>query len=326
MKHLFLALALLFGLSSGGMPQDDDRGYLTKTLEEALGGAGRDVRINGFRGVLTSEASFDSLTIADDKGIWLTLTDVVLDWRRAALLRGRVEVDALTAKSLKLERLPESEKDAVPAAEASGFSLPELPVSIEIKDFKIDDIYLGPTLLGEEVNLKVEASALLEGGSLETDILAERIDQKLGKFVIKGKFDQSSEALSVDMSMAEDAGGIAARLLNLPGEPEIDLSIKGEGPLSDFVAQVALSSGGAPRVSGTVELSAEPVEQGATAPSRRIQTDLSGDIAALLAPRYQPFFGEDIALRLDATLPADGGVDVDKFDLKAQQANLSGVK
>ena len=102
MRHLFLSLALVIGLTSGAAAQDDDRGYLTRTLEEALGGAGRDVRIEGFRGALTSEASFDSLTIADEKGVWLSLSGVVLDWRRTALLRGRVEVDALTAKSLKI--------------------------------------------------------------------------------------------------------------------------------------------------------------------------------------------------------------------------------
>ncbi len=324
MKHLFLALALAFGLSSGVDAQEDDRGYLTRTLEEALGGTGRDVRIEGFRGALTSQASFDSLTIADENGIWLALTDVVLDWRRAALLRGRVEVNALTAKSLKIERLPEAENDAVPTAEASGFSLPELPVSIEIKTFKIDDIALGPTLLGEAVGLKVEASAFFGDGMLETDILAERIDQKLGWFVIKGKFEQAGEALNLDMNIAEEESGIAARLLNLPGEPEIDLSIKGDGLLSDFVAQVELASGGAPRVTGEVELTAEPATPESAKPSRRIQADLSGDIAALLAPRYQPFFGDDIALRLDASLPADGGVKVDKFDLIAQLARLSG--
>ncbi len=324
MKHLFLALALAFGLSSGVDAQEDDRGYLTRTLEEALGGTGRDVRIEGFRGALTSQASFDSLTIADENGIWLALTDVVLDWRRAALLRGRVEVNALTAKSLKIERLPEAENDAVPTAEASGFSLPELPVSIEIKTFKIDDIALGPTLLGEAVGLKVEASAFFGDGMLETDILAERIDQKLGWFVIKGKFEQAGEALNLDMNITEEESGIAARLLNLPGEPEIDLSIKGDGLLSDFVAQVELASGGAPRVTGEVELTAEPATPESAKPSRRIQADLSGDIAALLAPRYQPFFGDDIALRLDASLPADGGVKVDKFDLIAQLARLSG--
>lgn len=324
MRHLFLAFALIFGLSTGAAAQDDDRGYLTKTLEEALGGAGRDVRIEGFRGVLTSEASFDSLTIADDKGVWLTLSDVVLDWQRTALLRGRVEVDALTAKSLKIERLPEGDKDAVPSAEASGFSLPELPVSIDIKTFKIDDIVLGPTLLGEAVSLKIEASAFFDDERLETDIRAERIDQKLGRFLIKGKFEQVSEVLSVDMNVVEDASGIAARLLSLPGEPEIDLSIKGEGLLSDFVAQVELASGGEPRLKGKVELSAEATAQDSTTPARRIQADLSGDIAALLAPKYQPFFGDDIALRVDATLPAEGGVEVDAFDLTAQLAQLSG--
>ena len=133
MRKLALILMFCLGCANAGLAQEDDRGFLTRKIEEALAGAGRDVRLEGFRGVLTSEASFDSLTIANEDGIWLSLTDVVLDWKRSALLRGRFQVNTLSAKSLDLKRIPKTEEQAeVPDAEASGFSLPELPVAINI--------------------------------------------------------------------------------------------------------------------------------------------------------------------------------------------------
>ena len=75
--------------------QQDDKGFLTRLLQDSLSSAGRAVQIDGFQGALSSRASLSQLTIADDVGIWLTLRGVTLDWNRAALLRGRVEVAAI---------------------------------------------------------------------------------------------------------------------------------------------------------------------------------------------------------------------------------------
>ena len=325
MRKLALILMFCLGCANAGLAQEDDRGFLTRKIEEALAGAGRDVRLEGFRGVLTSEASFDSLTIADEDGIWLSLTDVVLDWKRSALLRGRFEVNTLSAKSLDLKRIPKTEEQAeVPDAEASGFSLPELPVAINIAEFRVDEITLGEPILGEAVALSITASARLEDGEFETDLNAERTDGKMGRFLIDASFEQATETLAVKLEVVEDSGGIAVRLMNLPGHPELDLTVDGTGVLSDFVAQIALAANNEPRLTGQVKLSAEPVAEGQTKPARRIQAQLGGDIAALLAPQYQPFFGDDIALDVDVHTAVDGSIDVRAFSLAAQQANLDG--
>jgi translocation and assembly module TamB len=325
LRKIALILLLYLGCANVALAQEDDRGFLTRKIEEALAGAGRDVRLEGFRGVLTSQASFDSLTIADEDGIWLSLTEVVLDWKRAALLRGRIEVNTLSAKSLDLKRIPKTEqKTEVPDAEASGFSLPELPVAINIAEFRVDEITLGEPILGEAVALSIAASAMLEDGTFATNLNADRTDGKMGRFLIDASFEQATEMLAVKLEVVEDAGGIAARMMNLPGHPELDLTVDGTGVLSDFVAQIALAANDEPRLTGQVELSAEPVAEGQTQPARRIQAELGGDIAALLAPQYQPFFGDNIALDVDVYRAEDGSIDVREFSLVAQQANLDG--
>jgi hypothetical protein len=54
--------------------QDDDRGRLIRFLESQLSdGADRQVRIDGFRGALSSEAELDRLSISDADGEWLVL-------------------------------------------------------------------------------------------------------------------------------------------------------------------------------------------------------------------------------------------------------------
>ena len=166
LRHICAAaLVLLFSISAA-MAQDDDKGFLTNAIQNALSGSGRTVSIDGFKGALSSAASFDRMTIADDDGIWLTLEDVKLDWNRSALLRGRLEVQSLTAKRLDIPRLPVTPPASkIPDAEAKPFSLPELPVSVEIADFSVDEIDLGAPLLGEamrRINNEASVSSLFD--------------------------------------------------------------------------------------------------------------------------------------------------------------------
>lgn len=169
---------------------DDDGGFLTRTIEDALSGAGREVNIEGFRGALSSEATFERMTIADAQGIWLTLEDVALNWRRLALVRGRLEVNSLSAASLEITRLPEAgeeEEVEAPTAEAEPFSLqlPELPVSINIAAFEVAEIDLGAPVIGEPVRLNLTASAAFNEEGLALDIGANRIDDQQGAFDIE---------------------------------------------------------------------------------------------------------------------------------------------
>ncbi|KAG1648684.1 hypothetical protein GQR58_029647 [Nymphon striatum] len=174
------------------------------------------------------------MTIADDDGVWLTLENVVLDWNRSALLRGRVEVESLTAERLDLPRLPVSEAEALPEAEAAPFSLPQLPVSIRLETFSIKEIALGAPVLGEEAALSVTASARLNDDLGNIDLQASRTDGKRGDFEIKANFERSDTILDLLLHLSEGENGIAARLLNIPGTPSVDMNIAGNGPIDDF--------------------------------------------------------------------------------------------
>ena len=107
-------------LPLAAVAQEDDRGYLTALLEDNLSGAGRSVVITGFAGALSSQATIERLTIADDAGIWLTLEGVRLDWSRSALLSGVVDVTELSAREIVLERVPQA-GDTAPSPEAGRF-------------------------------------------------------------------------------------------------------------------------------------------------------------------------------------------------------------
>ena len=96
-----------------------DRGFLAGLIEDNLSGAGREVIITGFQGALSSTASIEVMTIADEDGVWLRAENLVLDWNRSALLRGRLEVEELSAELIELTRPPMADPEA-PAAEGDA--------------------------------------------------------------------------------------------------------------------------------------------------------------------------------------------------------------
>ncbi|MEP2640183.1 DUF490 domain-containing protein, partial [Roseobacter sp.] len=326
LRSFFAGVTVLWLAPMATLAQEDDGGFLTRTIEDLLSGAGREVNIEGFAGALSSEASFDRMTIADDDGIWLTLEDVQLNWSRLALLRGRLEVDRLSAASLTLPRLPQTEDTTqVPSAEATAFALPDLPVSININTFEVARIALGEPIIGVAADLGVQASARLDGDGAVIDLTANRVDGPQGLYLIKGSFARDTSELAIQIELDEDAGGIAGRLMALPGGPSVDLTVAGAGPLDDFTADIALATDGAPRVAGQVVLGTQPVSTEGAPPDRRIRADLGGDITALVAPQSRDFFGPDVRITVDAILAAAGGVDVQDFTLDAQSADLSGA-
>lgn len=311
-----LALCLL---PIGAAAQEDDRDFLTAFLEDNLSGAGRQVTITGFAGALSSRATIDRLTIADDAGIWLTLDGVVLDWSRSALLRGEVNVSELSAREIVLERVPEGE-EAAPSPEAGTFALPELPVSISIGRLAAERIVLGEAVLGEGIEGRLEASATLAGGEGRTELLLERVDEgPAGRLDLTAAYANASGQFLLDLVAEEEAGGIAVSKLGIPGAPAARLAVQGEGPISDFTATVGLVTDGQERLAGTVELlGAEDGGQG-------FAVDLAGDLAPLWLPDYAAFFGDRIALVAEGERSVEGVLRLRSFDLSAQALALRGA-
>lgn len=321
MRHIActLILAAIPATSFAQTAQDEeDKGYLTNLIEENLSGAGRSVNIVGFQGALSSEASLTEMTIADDDGVWLTLENVVLDWNRAALLRGRIDITELSAERIIVARAPvaDTTMDA-PSPEAQPFSLPELPVSIELGSLQIDRIELGESFLGEPINISLTGNASLASGDGSANVTATRLDATTGRFVIEGSYSNETRDLMLNLDVTEGQDGIAARLLDLPGRPSLGLTVAGSGPIETFAADIALATDNQDRVAGTFARTLENDLAG-------FALDVGGDLTPLLEPAYQDFFGTDVALIAQGRQLVDGRFDLSAINLSAQRLQLSG--
>ncbi|TCP63311.1 autotransporter secretion inner membrane protein TamB [Rhodovulum bhavnagarense] len=301
-------------------PVTDEGGrVLERFLEERLSGAGRSVTVSGFQGALSARATLDELSIADGDGIWITLSGVVLDWSRAALLRGRLEIAELSAERIELARLPESGPEGVKRSEAKPFALPDLPVSIEIGKIRTPRLVLGEALLGQGAVLDIEGTLGLAGGAGRMRLSATRSDA-VASFFVDVSFSNETRELDLDLDLSEAQGGLVSGILGVPGAPAVELSVAGDGPLSDFAAKMTLATDGVARLSGTFALTAPP----ASSQARRFALSASGDVGALVAARLRPFFGDTASVNVEGTRLSGGDIDVDRLMLSTGALQIDG--
>lgn len=320
--RLFCVLLWLCLLPFAALAQEtsnEDRDFLTGLLEDNLSGAGREVRVTGFAGALSSRATFTEMTIADGEGIWLTIRDGAISWNRRALLSGRIDIEEMTAEEILLPRSPASEG---PTAEAKGFSLPDLPVSVSIGTLRVSRVVLGEALFGAAAEVSLTGTAQLAGGEGSADFAIERIDGRVGTLSMTGSYANATREATLDLLVDEGADGIAANLIGLPGTPSIELAIHGSGVIDDFNTDISLSTDGEPRLSGKVTLLAKEDEDGKV--ERSFAADIGGDIAPLLLPEYQEFFGPDITLEAEGRKLPSGQLDLTRLVLGSRGLDLTG--
>ncbi|NDW52057.1 translocation/assembly module TamB domain-containing protein [Aliiroseovarius sp. PrR006] len=327
--HFLLPMIAVLTLPLAALSQtasQDDRGYLQALLEDTLSDTGREIKIIGFQGAFSSEATVDEITVADSEGIWLSLRDLTLTWTRSALLTGNVKIDALEAEEITLSRRPIPDP-SLPAPEATGFALPELPVSLNIGSIRAARVHLGEEVIGQAAEISLQGSAALEAGAGNADLTITRLDGPTGALALKGSYDNTNRILSLLVSLQESAGGMAATLLGIPGQPALDLNVDGAGPLSDFDAQIALATEGQNRLTGNVRLTESPVASAqdvTPAFDRQYALDLSGDISPLLHPDFKGFFGDAVDVSARASQLSDGSTRIDTLSMQSNSLEVTG--
>ncbi len=314
MRRIFAAFLVLL-LPIGAVAQDDDgQGYLERLLQDTLSGAGREVRIEGFAGALSSRATIDRLTISDDQGVWLDAQGLALDWSRAALLRGRVEVNELSAQSISMPRKPVSNEVDVPAPEATAFTLPDLPVALNVETLKVERAALGADVIGQDAVMSLSGSAQLEGGAGTVAMTAQRIDGPQGAFKVDLGYDPGANTASILVTASEDAGGIVSVLAGIPQNPSIDLQIEGAGPADDLTVDIALRTDSSLRLGGQVTLRGQALD-----------VDLGGDLRPLVEPLYHDLLGDDARVVASAAKAEDGTLTLDNLSITSRAANVQGA-
>ncbi|UWQ52987.1 translocation/assembly module TamB domain-containing protein [Leisingera caerulea] len=330
-----LAYSLALGLTAVPLTaqdttEEDAGGLLVDFLEDTLSGDSRYISVSGLQGAFSSEATISKITVADEQGIWLTIEGAALDWNRLALLRGRFSVNELSAERIAVERAPEPlpPDPELPEAAATPFTLPELPVAIELGQIKAERIELGEALAGTAASLRVEGSLQLADGALDTKLEAVRLDKPGDHLRLEAGYANDTQQITLDLTADEAAGGLISRSLDLPGNPDLQLTAKGSGPVTDFTADISFSANGAERLAGEVVLAAQPLPADAVPESPRdirFSASLGGNIDVLLPPVHRPFFGPGLRLNVKGTREGSGAIALDTLVLRTRALQVSGA-
>ncbi len=312
---LLLAALLLIGGAIGLRAQTaaEDQGVLAGFLSRLLSTPTSRVTIGTVEGALSSDAVIRDVAIADDRGIFLSIDRIRLVWRRAALLQRRIEVQRLEIGRITLIRRP----NAQTGEPEPGPLLPELPLALSVDAFTLGEFVLGEPVLGAEARLSARGAASLGAPSqgLRATLEVRRLDAP-GAADLSLSFVPQSQRLELRLAADEPAGGVLARLAQIPGTPPVKVDLAGAGVLDDFTARLAFEGGPEVDARGTARL----VRKGA---ERALTLDLAARVAPLLPFAAQPIFAGVTRLSGDVGFADAGGLALRDLRLAAPLAELS---
>ncbi|TVR11784.1 MAG: hypothetical protein EA385_00755 [Salinarimonadaceae bacterium] len=324
LRRVGFALAFLGLIGSGfavwGMfatptRAQDDQSALAGLISRLLSTPTTRVSIGGVQGALSSNAVITNITISDDDGVWLALDRAELSWSRTALFVGRLQVNALNLGRLEYMR-PAQTPPAEQAAVDSAPLFPELPVEVRVDEFTLGELVLGAPVLGVEARFSASGAARIGDPSegLTLTFAAERLDSP-GEVSIDMSYAPGSNRLSVDFGYDEPAGGIAARLLELPGLPPVSLTLAGDDPLDDFTATLDFRAGETIGAEGLARVAR--VEA-----AYALDLDLSARLEGLMPPAAAPIFRGETRLSGAARVGDDSAIALDDLHLTTSLASL----
>ncbi len=197
----------------------EDQGVIAGFISRTLSSPGSTVSIGAVEGPLSSDVTVRNVTIADGQGIYLRIDTIRLVWRRVALLSRRLEIQTLEIGTVELLRRPVADPAAAPPPDDAPL-LPELPVKVEVGRFGIGAFVLGEPVLGVAARFTASGTASLGRAAegLNADVQIRRTDAP-GLSAIKLGYTPATQQLDLSVQHDEPAGGIVARLANLPGLP-----------------------------------------------------------------------------------------------------------
>jgi len=272
-----LAFLAALGTATLTRAPQDEKTVLGDLLARVLSTPTSRVSIGAVDGALSSDVTIRDVAISDRDGVWLKLDRARLVWRRVALLSGRLEINSLELGRLEVLRRPLPSPDSA-TLEPDGSLLPELPVKVEIKGFKLGELVLGESFAGQPARLTADGKAKLgapvEG--LDLDVNVRRLDAA-GLFAAHLRFVPKGEQLEMKASLVEPAGGLLSKGANLPGTPPINLNLDGRGTLDDWNADLDFNAGESIDAKGSARMSRVGAE-------RRLSVDLASRASRACCP------------------------------------------
>lgn len=316
---MLLAIGAL-AQNAGDGPENN--GFLINFIQERISAPGRQISLQGVSGALSSRARIEGITISDDQGPWLRLRGVEIDWSRRRLLLGQLVVSRLVVDRIEYLRKavpPETSLvEQLPPPEAKPFSLPELPVSVRVDEIDLRTIDIAQAAFGKAAVLSANGRLTLADGALDSALNVTRTDGPGGALELAVAFANQTRVLDLNLGLQEPQGGVVATLLDIEGQPAIDLTLAGSGPIEQLDVDFAFDAGGARIADGRVELRGGAEGLGFVA-------DFQGGLSPVVPAPYRDFFAGETTIDVSGVSLAAGGLRLDQVAVRGSALDLTGA-
>ncbi len=296
---------------------EEQKDWFVQFVEGQLSAPDRQISISGIDGVLSSDVTIPEITISDEEGVWLRIVNASLNWDQGALLGGTLKINSLVADKIDYVR-PAVPADGVdlPDPEAQAPEIPQLPVAILLDKLDVPSVTFGEQVFGLGSEIGVEGNLKLVDGSLDTALDIIRKDGPGGTLSLALTYDRETRNADIGLDLAEPPNGLIVNLLGMEGKPDLNLSLKGSGPLTSLRTDMSLDVGGKRALSGTAQLTQA---EGGLA----IDASLGGPVADLVPTAYKRFFGTETQLTAKALVRDAGGIVLSELALRGGQMSLT---
>ncbi len=300
----FGVLALgLFGLASLSLVAAQNqtaKGLVEGMLQDILSSEGRKVVVDDVSIAIDGGVSARRIELHDDAGAWLVIGDLALDWQPLSLLSDSLQIDRLAVGRIAVSRLPQSaeveEEQSAAPEELSGLT------NAEIKVLDIERLEIAESLAGEAFVLKVSGAGKVTQTPPEVtfDFEARRTNGGDSELTASVLLEPASRQLKLDLRLKEQARGLVVRLLDIVGEPAVDLAVKANGTIDQWASELILKLDQTTAFKGTAAIDT-------IAAGKRLTLDAGGNLARLSPENLSGLLGGEAQLVGSVLFHQSGG-------------------
>ena len=239
LNELFaLFIALLFLLAALLVLLDSAPGhrFIVDQIGKLQTASGLRIRIGRIDGSIFGKSQLRNVSVADGRGVFLTLPNIKLDWAPGAWLYNRLSIDSVTADRVTLIRLPKLKPSTKKGPILPGFD-------IHVGSLRIDRLDIGPEVSGKHRSGRVWGKADVHSGRalVELQVLiangGDRIGFHLDAEPDRNKFDLRARVIA-------PADGLVPAMMGV--KRPVDLSIAGKGSWKQWRGHASLDLSGRP--------------------------------------------------------------------------------
>ena len=194
------------------------------------------------------------LTVSDTNGIWFKAEQLSLAWSPARLLKGEVQIDAITLDRGRLDRLPDTPQAPSPDSDAPSTSgWPRSPITLHIAKIALSDFRISDAVAPQAIAFDADGALRDEGNEQSLQLDLQRRDAIRGQINVRYLKRFDDDGLKLRLEAREAASGLVAQVVGLPKDVPANLLIDGDGTPSQWRGRLDMDVADWLRCEGSVE-------------------------------------------------------------------------